>query len=284
MRRDWLAYLALTMTALFFAGNTIVGRAAAGELPPMGLAFWRSFGALLFLLPFGLPEIWALRREVLAAWRILLVLGLLGMTAFSTLFFAGLQYTEAINGSLIQGTLPLNIVIVSLIFLGTALNARQTLGLIAGGLGFALIVLRGEISRISALGLNIGDGMIWIGVLCYALFSILLPRRPLMLGLPAFLTVIFFIGSVTTFPFHAWEIARGDGMPLTWIGLGAAIYVGLFASLFAQLFWAFGVARVGPTKAGYFIRHSPYAIQIRGNRTTFPPPRELYPLCSHPMA
>ena len=32
------------------------------------------------------------------------------------------------------------------------------------------------------------------------------------------------------------------------------------------------------------IRHSPYTIQIRGNRTTFPPPRELYPLCSHPMA
>ena len=33
-----------------------------------------------------------------------------------------------------------------------------------------------------------------------------------------------------------------------------------------------------------FNRHSPYTIQIRGNRTTFPPPRELYPLCSHPMA
>ena len=31
-------------------------------------------------------------------------------------------------------------------------------------------------------------------------------------------------------------------------------------------------------------RHSPYTTQIRGNRTTFPPPRELYPLCSHPMA
>ena len=36
---------------------------------------------------------------------------------------------------------------------------------------------------------------------------------------------------------------------------------------------------------GKFVnRHSPYTIQIRGNRTTFPPPRELYPLCSHPMA
>ena len=36
--------------------------------------------------------------------------------------------------------------------------------------------------------------------------------------------------------------------------------------------------------AGSINRHSPYTIQIRGNRTTFPPPRELYPLCSHPMA
>ena len=35
---------------------------------------------------------------------------------------------------------------------------------------------------------------------------------------------------------------------------------------------------------GDLSRHSPYAIQIRGIRTTFPPPRELYPLCSHPMA
>jgi len=33
-----------------------------------------------------------------------------------------------------------------------------------------------------------------------------------------------------------------------------------------------------------FSRHSPDAIQIRGNRTTVPPPRELYPFRSHPMA
>lgn len=257
MNKDWLAYLALTMTALFFAGNTIVGRAVVGELPPMGLAFWRSFGAFLILIPFGLPEVWALRREVLAAWRILLLLGLLGMTAFSALVFIGLQYTQAINGSLIQGTLPLNIVIASLVFLGTALSTRQTLGLIAGGLGFALIVLRGEVSGVSALSLNIGDGMIWIGVLCHALFSILLPRRPMMLSLPAFLTVTFFIGSVTTFPFHAWEIANGDGMPLTWVSAGAALYVALFASVLGQLFWAIGVGRVGATKAGYFIYLTP---------------------------
>ena len=35
---------------------------------------------------------------------------------------------------------------------------------------------------------------------------------------------------------------------------------------------------------GLYALEPPYAIQIRGIRTTFPPPRELYPLCSHPMA
>ena len=43
-------------------------------------------------------------------------------------------------------------------------------------------------------------------------------------------------------------------------------------------------ARPAAAPRARLIRHSPYAIQIRGNRTTFPPPRELYPRCSHPMA
>ncbi len=36
--------------------------------------------------------------------------------------------------------------------------------------------------------------------------------------------------------------------------------------------------------ASNLIRHSPDDIQLRGNCTAVPPPRELYPLCSHPMA
>jgi len=40
-----VAYGALTLTAASFAGTTVVGRAAIEELPPMGLAFWRSNGS-----------------------------------------------------------------------------------------------------------------------------------------------------------------------------------------------------------------------------------------------
>lgn len=93
-----LAYCALTLTAAFFAGNGIVGRAVVDEVPPMGLAFWRAFGAFLIVAPFGAAEIWRLRREAIAAWKILFALGVLGMTSFSLLVFIGLHHTEAING------------------------------------------------------------------------------------------------------------------------------------------------------------------------------------------
>ncbi len=56
-----LAYLLLTLTAAFWAANTIIGRAVAAELPPLGFAFWRSFGAFLILAPIGVPRMWRAR-------------------------------------------------------------------------------------------------------------------------------------------------------------------------------------------------------------------------------
>ena len=43
-------------------------------------------------------------------------------------------------------------------------------------------------------------------------------------------------------------------------------------------------AEVLSTNARQFIRHSPDDIRLRGKCTTIRPPRELHPLCSHPMA
>ena len=252
-----VAYCALTVTAASFAGNTIVGRAVIDELPPMGLAFWRAFGAFLIVAPFGAAEVWRLRREIVAAWKILFALGVLGMTAFSILVFLGLRHTEAINGTLIQGTLPLNIIVASLVVLGQTISPRQGLGLAMGGIGFTAIVLRGEADNLAGLFFNPGDALIWGGVFCYALFSILLPRRPAALSLTAFITVTFFVASVTTLPFHLWEIANDDPMPATWTALWAAGFIALFSSLLALYLWTAAVERVGARTAGYFIYLTP---------------------------
>jgi hypothetical protein len=47
-------YLLLSLTSLFWAGNVVIGRFAAGQIPPVTLSFIRWLGAFLIVLPFAL--------------------------------------------------------------------------------------------------------------------------------------------------------------------------------------------------------------------------------------
>ena len=60
-----------------------------------------------------------------------------------------------------------------------------------------------------------------------------------------------------TLPLHLWEIAQGDGMPLTITVFWASAFVALFPSVLAQIFWADAIRQVGATTAGYFIYLTP---------------------------
>lgn len=77
--RIWTApYLLLTFTALFWAGNSIVARAARDLVPPLALSFWRWSLALLLLLPLAWPYLRRDAAELRRSWRTLVVLGTLG--------------------------------------------------------------------------------------------------------------------------------------------------------------------------------------------------------------
>src|SRR4051794_41961415 len=81
----WLAnqpYLLLSLTALFWAGNAIVGRFAAGHIAPVTLSFLRSSGAFLIILPFAwrhLKRDWSAIRERLGMMVLLPVTRLGGV-------------------------------------------------------------------------------------------------------------------------------------------------------------------------------------------------------------
>ncbi len=59
-RSSWLMnqpYLLLCLTSLFWAGNIVIGRFAAGQIPPMALSFIRWAGAFLIVLPFAWAQL-----------------------------------------------------------------------------------------------------------------------------------------------------------------------------------------------------------------------------------
>lgn len=247
----------LTLMALFWAGNMIVGRAVIDDLPPLGLGFWRSFGALLILAPIGLPRMWRDRQVILAHWRILAALGFLGTTCFALPAFIALHHTEAVNATLIGGVPPIIIVVLSWLVLGQRITRRQGAGVVTALAGLVVIVARGDAAMLTGLSLNVGDLILLISVCGFALFAMLLPRRPPALDLICFTTVLFFVGSLTSLPFHLWEIADGRPMPFNLTAAWAVGFIALFPSVLAQLFWVESVRRVGPAVASNFIYLAP---------------------------
>src|SRR5690349_13071337 len=92
--RAWLMnrpYLLLSLTSLFWAGNVVVGRFIAGQIPPITLSLLRWLGAFLIVLPFAWSQLvkdWpAIRRRL----GLMMLLTFTGVTLFNTLAYWALE-------------------------------------------------------------------------------------------------------------------------------------------------------------------------------------------------
>jgi drug/metabolite transporter (DMT)-like permease len=262
LRRLASPYLLLTLTALFWAGHTVVYRAAVNEIPPLGLAFWRWAVTVLLAAPFVAGRSWRARGSLRRHWRLITILSVLNVVGFSGLVYIALERTSAVNAGLLQGSLPICIVLVAAIATEARTTARQGAGVAIGFAGMALIVLRGDPAALVRLEFNTGDLIMLAAVLLYALYSILLRRLPKAIDATMTIFATGVVGTLLLAPLYFWESASGRTMPLDATAVAVIAYTALFASLAAQIFWVAAVAKVGPTTAGYFIYLTPVFVAV----------------------
>ncbi|HYN37722.1 MAG TPA: DMT family transporter, partial [Rhodospirillales bacterium] len=188
------AYLLLFVPPLCWAGNFVVGRAIHGEIPPVGLTFWRWAVAAAVLLPIAGAEGWRARAVIRRQWPLLTVLALSGVVGFQFVVYQGLHSTTAINGVVIIATIPAVIPVFAYALDGARITPRQALGILVSTMGVAIIVLRGDLA--AALALDVAAGDLWIAsaVPMWALYTVLVRRRPQALSPLALLLAIVGIG------------------------------------------------------------------------------------------
>jgi drug/metabolite transporter (DMT)-like permease len=247
-----IAYGLLTLTALFWAGNVLVGRGLHQDIPPAALAFWRWSVATLLLLPFAWPH---LRRDLgrlVSGWPILLILSALGISTFNTILYHAAHTTTATNIALMQTTMPAAIVALDLTLFRKWPSGAGVVGSLLAMGGAATVVVRGDPRALLELDLVQGDVWMVGAMVIYALYSLLIPRRPPSHML-SFLAATFLIGSALLLPFYLWERAV-QGSP-EWNGglVAAVLYVAVFPSILAYLFWNRGVEQVGAGQTGLFV-------------------------------
>ncbi|MEW4466643.1 DMT family transporter [Parasphingorhabdus sp. JC815] len=250
------AYVLLSFTALFWAGNSIVGRAARDLTPPVSLAFWRWSLALLLLLPLAWPHLKRDWPTLKANWRIMLLLGILGIGAFNTLLYSGLQSTTALNAMLLQAAQPALILIMGAVLMREHVSVRQISGVIISLAGVLAIISQGDVMALLNLNLNQGDAIIAFAVLLWSVYAVMLRRRPSVHPL-SFLAATLMIGIIVIAPFYAADIASGRYIVASRESYLAIAYVSIFPSFFAYLFYNRGVELIGSAATGQYMNILP---------------------------
>ncbi len=250
-------YLLLTLTALFWSGNMVLGRGIRADVPPMALAFWRWAIAFMLVLPLALPHLrtqWPLLRQ---GWKPVFILGLIGVGGYNTFAYISLQYTSATNAVLLNSFIPVATMAISWAFLGKKLRRIEGIGVLISLCGALTIVARGQLAVLLHLDLNIGDAWMLLAVLVWAVYTVGLAWRPAGVHPMLMLLAMIGVGLLVLTPAYFIEMLNGRHINVHLGSLASLAYVGIFPSFIGYIFYNRGVAEVGANKASLFIHLMP---------------------------
>lgn len=255
------AYLLLILTTLSWAGNAVAGRFAVGEISPMALTLLRWCGVIVLVALFArgpLQREWPVLKQNL---RYLGALGAIGFALFNGLFYLAAQSTGAINLGIIQGAIPIFVLIGAFAVYRTPVTGLQMVGVAITVVGVIIITARGELQRLTTLEFNVGDVLMLSACVMYAGYTVALRKRPAVSGLAMF-SVMAIAALFASAGMAAIEVHTGGFQMPTPAGWMVLIYVVLFPSFLSQIFFMRGVELIGPGRAGLFVNLVPIFASI----------------------
>jgi len=244
------------MAVFFWSVNSIVGRFMRLEVPPIALSFWRWAGASMLIFYFAWPQLkedWPIIRRYLP---LLLLLALTGVAMFNTLLYSGLQTTVALNGFLIQSTMPILIMLFSFFLFRDKISHLQGVGVALSLTGVVIVIARGDLEVLRSLSLNRGDVLIFIAAIGYSVYSALLRQRPTLHPL-SFIAFTFVTGTLMLLPLYVWETVTIKALNLNGPTLLTIAYVSIFPSIVSYFCYNRGIELIGANRAGLFIHLNP---------------------------
>ena len=241
----------LTLTSIFWAFNTVAGRAAVDEVSPLLIVSVRWFFVsiiLSILCRNQLIETWSILNKKIK-W--LIFMGLFGFTGFNSAYYVAAHDTIAINLGLVQGTMPAFIIIIACIWLKDKINFTQFLGVLITFIAVLIVVCSGNFNALIELELNSGDIVMIFACTLYAIYAVGLRKKPKISALPllTFFAYIAFLGSLPGLIYEIYSNQLILPGQKGFIILGVII---IFPSFLAQIFFMKGVEKIGPSRSGLY--------------------------------
>ncbi len=255
-QREKQAALLLALTMLCFAANHVIGRAVHGELPPLGLSFWRwVFGAVI-LFPFVAPDLVETVPRYLRHWRLFSILGFL-MIGSTSLILVALNFTTATNTSLINATQPTITALLCWIFLRDRLSPIQWGGIIIAFAGVAQMILRGDWQAFDSLSFDRGDLIVLLAMFGFAGYAINIRKIPGEFSAIQSLFAVIIFGIIPLLPFYIAETLIYKPMFFSWQTILIVVTLSLLVSVAGMLMWTRGNQLIGPNRAAIYMNLLP---------------------------
>ena len=258
MQKKYLAYILLICTTLIWSVNFIIGKFAyLFEVPPLSLNFLRWSLVWILLFPFTYKEILLNIQLIRKNLLYLTILAITSVSAFNSLVYLALNYTQAIDTILMISIIPVFVLFLSSILGVEKFSIFQLLGLIVSFVGVLVIFSNADLNKILNLNFNIGNAWMLLAVFCWALYSSLLKKNKLPFSTLGLVQILASIGLIFLIPQFIGEQMYGKEIKFKKAFFLILSFVTLFASIGAYYSWNKAIELIGPNRASIFLHLMP---------------------------
>jgi drug/metabolite transporter (DMT)-like permease len=254
-------YVVLALSTIFLSSNHVIGRGVHETIPPVGLSFWRWIFASCVLLPFVFNDLKQSLPLVRSNLKILSVVGIT-VVCTTTVILISLNFTTAINVSLINALQPVFTAMLAHLVLKDRLTLYGLSGIIMGLSGVIIMVTRADPQVLLQLQFNIGDLIAVLGIAGFAIYATTATRVPSSIHVATGLFVMVSVGALFILPFYILETLFYMPMPFTGQSILVVVTLSLLISVFAMLLWNRALMVIGTNRTIVFINLIPVSTTI----------------------
>ena len=248
-RQGLWPYAMILAAAFILASNHIIGRWVQGDMPPMGIGFWRLFIATAVLMPFAGRSVWAKRGLLRQHWKLFVVMAVALGPFGNAAVYVAYHFTTAINGGVVSTAQPVATVLITFFLFKESITRVQTLGIVLATVGVFVIISRGDLAILAALKPNIGDLIMLAAMFGFAVHNSLLRKIPSSFTTAEILLSVQCFSMLVMLPLYVTETIVFKPMPVTWEAAAVMAWVGIGVAIIAVGFTNTSILALGANKA-----------------------------------
>ena len=244
-------YFLMLLVVVCWASNIIAGKEALTGFDPLALAQLRVLGTavvfvILFLATGRMRRLQLSRRN----WLFLVAMAFNGIALNQLCFIGGMARTTVAHTGLIIALGPVMVLAIAVVIRREVLTAWKSAGMLIAFAGVG--ILTADKSGQGSGGHWIGDLIMLVGTLVFAIYIILMKEIANQFDALTLNTLIFVLGALMMLPFcaHAVVVTNWAAPSLeAWWGLAFLV---VFGSVISYLLFAYVMTELAASRAAAF--------------------------------